>query len=400
MAHERARFRENAVIIELLIGFTAIGQLPASAQPDQPPAIIVTGERISDLRARLRACIARNCPPNEEIDAALAVAEGEFLNGEYEAAEDAISDSIARNRRHRKAYPEPVADLFRSQARVQSHRGRDTLAAQSTYDTVRTLRAGIPQEDHRHFTARLEIVQMEMRAGNRNGVRRELRELIAAAKRAGRDDVVRQAKMRELHFEFILTPYGLPERRLLDLAESKDPAKTFESVSARLFLARVYRGKGDTARSDALLAGIPRSDSSRRALLYAPPIRLTMAEAAPQTLPSMDVDNFEDAWIDVAYWIQPNGRVENIEIVRKGANADWAPPLLASIRGRLFEPSTDGAPSYRLERYTYTSAQGQRTGSRLQGRIGRPRVEYLDLTAPAESGRAPDAQVAPGQPGS
>lgn len=379
------------MIAELLLGLAAV--TAPDVQPGQNAPIVVTGERISDLRARLRACIARGCPPNEDVDATLALAEGEFLNGEYERAEQEIAASIGRNRRHRRAYPEPVADLYRSQARVQSHRGRDTLAAQSTYDILRTLRAGIPQEDHRHFTARLEIVQMEMRAGNRNGVLRELRELIEQAQRAGRDDVVRLARMRQLQFSYMLTPYGAPERRLEELAESSEPDQLFERVMARFFLARVYRDQGKIERADAMLAGIPRGDADTRALLYAPRIRLTRAEAQPGWLPGMNVDNFEDAWIDVAYWIQPNGRVEDVEIVRRGANADWADPVLASIRGRIYASSSDPSPSYRLERYTYTAARGTRTGSRLAMRVGTPRVEYLDLTTQSEPGRAPATPV-------
>jgi len=376
----------------------------AASAPAEPPPIVVTGERISDLRAALAACLARNCPPNEDVDASLALAEGEFLNGEYERAEQAIHASIGRNRRHRRAYPEPVADLYRSQARVQSHRGRDHLAAQSTYEILRTLRAGLPQEDHRHFTARLEIVQAEVKAGNRSGVVRELGELMDAARKAGRPDVVRRAQMRRLILSYVITPYGAPLRRLHELANSRDPREIYEKVSARFFLAQVYRDKGEIARSDEMLAGIPRSDSASRTLLYAPRIRLAKSEASPWEgdtgiIPSMNVDNFEDAWIDVAYWIRPDGGVEGVEIVRKGANADWADPVLASISGRRYSPSGDATPSYRLERYTYTAARGTRTGSRLSMRIGTPRVEYLDLTARDEPGRpAPETGIAPADP--
>lgn len=381
-----------------------LASLAAATASDQPAGetqpIVVTGERLSDLRARLEACLRRNCPPNEDIDATLALAEGEFLNGDYERAERWIRESIGRNQRHRRAYAEPVSDLYRSQGRVQSHQGRDQLAAQSTYEILRTLRAGIPAEDHRHFTARFEIVQMELRAGNRNGALRELRELIAQAEAAGRSDVVRRARMRELQLAYTLAPYGTNERRLVQLAHSVNPEERFEAVSARLFLAREYRDKGQIARADEMLAGIPRGDGDTRALRYAPPIRLTATLTDngpnPGILPGMDRDNFENAWIDVAHWIGPDGRVESVEIVRQGANASWAEPVLASIRGRQYEPSNDSAPSYRLERYTYTATRGTRTGSRLMARTGTARVEYLDLTARDEPGREAPVVITPG----
>jgi hypothetical protein len=157
-----------------------------------------------------------------------------------------------------------------------------------------------------------------------------------------------------------------------------------------------------------MLAGIPKSDSESRTLLYSPRIRLTKAEAYSSDwhqesfLPGMNLDNFEDAWIDVAYWIRPDGSVEGAEVVRKGANDDWADPVLDAIRGRRYSPSQDVTPSYRLERYTYTSMRGLRTGSRLTMHVGIPRVEYLDLTARDEPGREvpetgfPSASPGPG----
>jgi len=388
----------------MFIQFAALLLAGAAFQPEpntRESPIIVTGERIRDLEAALSACLARDCPPNEDVDATLALAEGQFLNGDYEDAEDAIRASLDRNGRHVRRYPEPVADLFRSQARVQSHRGRDTQAAQSTYGILRSLRAGIPAEDHRHFTARLEIVQMETRAGNRNGVRRELRELIDAARRAGREDVVRLAEMRLLQFSFAQRPYGEPLRRLQQLAASADPQQRFESVSARFTLSRYYRDKGDSVRADALLAGIPPSQDNRRALLYSPPYELVEGEHWANTgLTGSPLrrlsDNFHDTWIDVGYWIESNGRVSGVEILRQGSSSEWAAPLLASIKGRIFAASADSTPSYRLERYTYTSQLETVTGSRLVRNSRRARAEYLDLTTPAEPGRAPDAGVPPG----
>lgn len=370
---------------------------PAPAATPPGDTVIVTGERIRDLRDALARCLARGCPPDEDVNASLALAEGHFLNGDYEDSERAIAGSIGRNRRHAGRYPEPVADLYRSVARVQSHQGRDGQAERSTFDILRSLRAGLPQEDHRHFTARLEIIQFQIRNGNTHGARRELRELINAARAAGREDVARVAEMRRLQVEYAITPYGPTVGRLREMAGWTDPARQFEAVSARLFLARVYRTRGDIAASDAMLAGIPPSDGDRRALLHAPTIRLTREDSGRSLLPGMDDDNYEDKWIDVGYWIEANGRVSSVEVVRQGSRADWAEPVLASIRGRLYASSTDRTPSYRLERYSYTAARGTRTGSRILARTGGARVEYLDLTAPTETGRAPDAALPPGQ---
>jgi hypothetical protein len=89
--------------------------------------------------------------------------------------------------------------------------------------------------------------------------------------------------------------------------------------------------------------------------------------------------NFDDMWVDVGFWVQPNGRVSDLQVLRKGgSSASWADPLLQSIRGRLYGPLEK--PSYRQERYTYTAGWEFQTGSHIKRRSPRARVEYLDLT--------------------
>ena len=97
--------------IALLIGLLATTTAPAIAEGAQPQAgegqeVTVTGRRIQDFRDRLRACLARGCPPNEDVDASLALAEVEFESGEYEDARRTILQSLDRNRRHARQYPD------------------------------------------------------------------------------------------------------------------------------------------------------------------------------------------------------------------------------------------------------------------------------------------------------
>ena len=91
---------------------------PALAQQAAPGQnITVTGVRIQDYRDRLAACLARNCPVNEDVDATLALAEALFLNGEYREARERRRASLGRNRDARpRSFPEPVSDLYRVDA--------------------------------------------------------------------------------------------------------------------------------------------------------------------------------------------------------------------------------------------------------------------------------------------
>jgi hypothetical protein len=92
---------------------------------------------------------------------------------------------------------------------------------------------------------------------------------------------------------------------------------------------------------------------------------------------------------DVGFWVEPSGRVSDIEMLRKGGDSSWAAPLLRSIQGRIYAPLADPAGSYRVERYTYTSLWQSVTGTRLRQRSPAARIEYLDLTAePSEQSSA------------
>jgi hypothetical protein len=61
-------------------------QAPAPAAANSPPTrdVVVTGVRLKDTEAALKACIARKCPPKEDIDATMAHAENEFVAGDYQ----------------------------------------------------------------------------------------------------------------------------------------------------------------------------------------------------------------------------------------------------------------------------------------------------------------------------
>lgn len=372
---------------------------PASAmaqQPEAPPQgqdIVVTGARIQDYRDRLAACLARNCPPNEDIDATTALAEMLFMAGEYREARTTIRASLGRNRDEARNYPEPVSDLYRANARVARHLGLDRDAQFSTRDILRTLQAGLPVEDHRHFGARMEIAQSLMAFGQYPAARRELRRLAEIARAAGRADVAAVAELRALWVDYLEYPRGSTIRDLTALSVRTGPENRISAIGAKMLLIRIYGERGDTGRVDALLAELRQTNPQRRQLLFAPLYQLTISEDSSQTeggLPlagrSMDTTlarragNFDDMWIDVAFWVQPDGRVNDLQIVRKRGNPDWADPLLQSIRGRRYAAIPGTEPTYRLERYTYTSGYEVRGGTHIAQRSPRARVEYFDLT--------------------
>jgi hypothetical protein len=413
----------HALFLALLTALPA----PALAQQQetrpQGQHVVVTGVRIQDLRDRLAACLARNCPPNEDIDATLALAEALFFEGEYHDARTAVRASLSRNRSHASAFPEPVSDLYRVNARVARNLGLDRDAAHSTYEILRALQAGLPVEDYRHFTARLEIVQSLVAFGQYPEARRQLREVAERAAAAGRDDIAAIADLRLIWIAYLQAPHGgTAVRDLVAMSRSPDQRR---ATGARMLLIRIYSERRETGLADAVMAELGRGSRSRQ-LLYSPPYELsqreergraddrrdmavaaTVALEGPNRLTSSHTGlviannadrmtgNFDDKWIDVSFRIRPDGRVEDLEIARQSADAAWADPLLASIRGRRYSAG-DGA-TYRLERYTYTSGfEHNTTGTHIAARSARARVEYFDLSegiaAPEAAPAAPAAR--------
>ena len=373
-----------------LLASPAAAQQPAA--PDQ--SITVTGNRLQDYRDRLAACLARNCPVNEDVDTTAALAEALFLQGEYREARSYVRASLSRNRDRARDFPEPVSDLYRIQTRLARNIGLDREARVSSFEILNALQAGIPREDHRHFTARFEIAETQMMSGNFLGARRELQNLIQAARAAGRDDVVTLAELRDLQYELIAFPGSDGRARLGQWARLTDPAQRFRSVGARLILASFYRAEGNAARADALLAEVGRDfrGGARRRLLHSPPYALM--QQGPRMPDDTDIqqastytmsrtlnrlsDNFENAWVDVGFWILPDGHVSGAEILRRGANSAWATPMLGAIRGRVYAAAPEA--TYRIERYVYTAGYENTSGSRMAARSPMGRIEYFDLT--------------------
>lgn len=91
--------------------------------------------------------------------------------------------------------------------------------------------------------------------------------------------------------------------------------------------------------------------------------------------------NVEDMWIDVGFRISPQGRVQDLEVLRSKGSRSWARPLLKSIARRRYTPAKADSPaSVRRERYTFTSGLEAGSGSKAKQHSPHARVEYFDLS--------------------
>src|SRR3569833_2359666 len=109
--------------IVLLASLALTATTPPSAAPQAEPPIVVTGRSLRDTEQALRDCLARKCPPDQDIDASLAHAENLFVAGKYQEAREVTLAALSRNHGYGKTYPVPVSDLYRANSRIAAHLG-------------------------------------------------------------------------------------------------------------------------------------------------------------------------------------------------------------------------------------------------------------------------------------
>ena len=75
--------RTGILLFALASASPALAQQQRAEDPQDNAAIVVTGTPLAESAKRLKDCIARHCPPKEDIDASLAHAENQFIAGDY-----------------------------------------------------------------------------------------------------------------------------------------------------------------------------------------------------------------------------------------------------------------------------------------------------------------------------
>ncbi|MGZ8287028.1 MAG: hypothetical protein ACXW27_13795 [Allosphingosinicella sp.] len=380
----------KAALRLILLGAIA---LPAQAQNRDPgddgQTIIVTGQRIEDTRRALEACLARKCPPLEDMAATLAHAENLFIGGDYRKARSIVEKSMGRNDRFARQHPREVATLHRADARISIHLGDGETYRSSTYGAVRALKKGLDDDDPTVLTARFEVAGMLTRLGRADEAGLAYGGIAKDAAEAGMRDLAASAKLRQawLVYRKLKTSGALVP--IEKIAESRDPALQGSRLSALVLLARVDRERGKPEGSERLLKALADAGVKKPTLLWAPPVDapfLYDGKQGPGGLShnsrglSVATDRFEKTWADVGFWVKADGSVSEAEILRGRGPQGWLKPVLVSIGRRIYSPSPDSGGGYRVERYTWTSLVKAPGGSRIPQHAPQGRIEYVDLT--------------------
>ncbi len=380
---------------------TAQDKPAAPATTDQP--IVITGVREADLQKDLKACLDRKCPPDQDIAATLKVAESQFVDGRYVDARSTLLKSVGRNKRYARDYPEPVSDLLRANYRIAAHLGDGDAFRIGAFDTLSALKAGLPDSDYRVLGGQIEVGDMFARFNRIDEAIGQYEKVDREAARLGLYNVQGMARLRIVALYSQLAralpfEYGADARRSADwLINNPDPRLKPFGQASRVLMARLDAKAGKPGAVDALIADFRSMGAGNTpVLLFAPPIKLDdfndNQQNSGENLNKLSRTNYDGEWVDIGFWVTPDGRVTDADVLRGGkggASAYWARPILAAIGARRYaplrmDPSQPGV--LRVERYTLTSRLTTQTGSRMMVREPSPQIEMLDLSVDPPAG--------------
>lgn len=380
-----------------LLAFPSAAQQtpPAQEEGQENPTIVVTGRSLSDTEKALKDCLARHCPPDEDAAATIAHAENQFVSGDYKSARQTLLAGSGRNKRHAKQYPVPVSDLLRANSRVAAHLGEGEAYRVGALDVLAALKTGLGKEDPRVLVAKVEVADSLMKFGRYDTAEMRYREVAREAKKLNLPIVEGFARLRiaSMYMQLAEEDESGYRRRAMDALDeviaSPAPEQRPFARAARVLKARFAAKRGDMRAVDEVLADLKSTPTAKPVLLYAVPIKMpdvaTRSEGQGSTTRLMSTDNVDDQWVDVSFWVAPDGRTTDVDVLRSSPSYSgrWSKPIIESVKARRYAPlkmDRSDPGILRVERYTFTARWTTVTGSRMRVREAEPRIEMLDLS--------------------
>ena len=393
----------------LLILLPILAATPALAQQrdhEEPTAIVVTGTPLAETAKRLNACLARHCAPTEDMAAALAHAENQFIAGDYEGSRATLRAAHDRNARYDKDYPVEFANLDRAYGRLTNLNGDPERGRLLQVNALDTLKGGLDSEDARVLAQRLMTGDEYVQLGRIYAADEVYRRVEKQAREAGQPRVMGMAMLRQANlFSALARPGDQTEalKRVRKLEQTSEPEIADYRAAAKVMRARLAANTGDGAGFKSAMADLGEAKLTKPVLVYSAPIDANytpgpaVARRAP-TLLGVDEDggrsiNTDPAWIDVQYSIRANGTVADVDVLRQSSNAEdaWINAVTRSVGKRRYAPlalaeGSDGM--VRVERFSYVHDVGSVSRSRLPRRLDTGRSTSLDLTIDPPAERA------------
>lgn len=364
------------------------------------PDIIVTGQRLVEVQAE---CVKGGCTPLRDAQATIALAEEKFRTGGYLDAKKLLSAAIKRNEDKASVAPRPVAALYEAMATVSLHEGDQDDYRRAVAHQVKTLRDNLPANDSAVFAASTALGDMWIKLRNYHQAEGTYRAIEQDALADGRDEAAMMAGMKRV---WLAAALGKPREAatMLNDLERRPVAQQagFRTALQVVRLRIAAQGKDD--KTVTQLAGeIGQGQDHDPVLIWAPPYEHDPTADANahankfdgvQAVRSYSSDVSFIQWVDVGFWIRPDGRTAEPEILRGSRSPGWAPAIIDQIARRRYsaKPGShdmDEAGTYRIERVTRKSTYMTPMGSLIRRRVAASGFETLDLTQASAAQRRP-----------
>jgi hypothetical protein len=350
----------------------------APAPPASRQEVTVIGRR---AERKLATCLARNCPPAEEIEASLQASVEQFADGRYVDAQRTLQSAIRRNRDHAAELPGPVSSLHATLATVAEHVGDTDLWRWSARNNVQVLRRYLGETNIATLQQELSFGDNMVGLGASDVAATTYRTVQRKATESGHSELAAGAAFRRAWLALVLGRDREAER-FADEAVVIAGATNRLMVELREILrTRIAIRRGDEGAVDALAARLRQSATDAPSLIFSPPV-----EDINPTSSGLGGSPWHDSDIrfaDVGYWIRPDGRTSGAEVLRTSGLGQWAPGILRQIKERRYVPldvQAGHSGNYRIDRFTVRAALGVPTGSRIRRRMGPLTVHVVDLT--------------------
>lgn len=372
------------LMILALAGQQAGAQTVAAA----PQEVVITGNRMRDALAK---CLARNCPPEEEVDAAMDAGAESFASGRYDEAMRILRRAIGRNKRYSARMPGPISDLYATFADVAQHFGDEDHFRHATRESVGVLRRTLGKTHPAAIRSSSRIGDMMVKPGRPKVADETYRDAVKVAERAGNGDQVAVLTLRRAWLA-LATGEHAASRRFLDQVERDRGGDARFAPILRVIRARVAFAEGDADAIEALVTAMRGVGGAEPLLLYAPPYpafdEALRADVRPDedtqrsiVVPNALLDRGGLQWADIGFWVRADGTTGDIDVLRPARRTEWTRPLQRQIARRRYAPErVEGVGRYRIERFTLRSSFGSPTATRMKVRYGVPTLEVVDLT--------------------
>lgn len=355
------------------------------------PGIVVTNK----LDPAYAECVAGGCTPLRDAQVSIAWAEQRFRAGAYLQAKRGLQAAISRNRDKAATDPKPVAALYEATATVAIHEGDRALYRESVGDRVRTLRENLPPNDPAVHAANLAVGDMWVKLSDTLAADGAYRQAQREAEARGDTATAISAAIRRAWLATNANDKSRADAILDEVAASEGAQEA--SVQRALGVARLRLAarRGDEAAVARMVGEISGAQGSEPALYQSAAYPESASAAAadiqrrlgalvePVRVESSELKGIK--WADIGFWIRPDGRTEDVEVLRGSRALGWTDGMIKQIGTRRYAgvPSdAAGQGVYRIERYTLRATYRTPIGSLIARRAGPERLEMAVLSSP------------------